>query len=144
MLDYSSDIDSEILSASGECSFWLRGESCGATTCNECGADAAAALVANAAASLTGVVVAARQTVDDDDCHSVRARVMTAVVMRMQQQYHDKIAYLVAWQWWFHGLWEAAAGTDAGNVNRRYVIPYALGRIAFLAWRNAREENRRV
>ncbi len=144
MLDYSSDIDSEIYPASGECSFWLRGESCGRTTCHECGADAAAALVANAAASLTGVVEAARKLVQDgDDPHDVmtrsRLRFLEGRCARMVLATHTG-----AWTWWFSGFWEAAAGMPSSDVPRAWAIAYGLGRLAFVAWRNAREENRRV
>lgn len=140
MLDYSSDLDSEIFPDSGECSFWQRGEICGATTCNECGADAAAALVANAAASLTGVVVAARQLAQEgDDPHGVSSAIFSAFGRRFPGRHSAALP-------WLSGLWDAAAGVPPSWVtaNTETAIYYALGRIAFLAWRNAREENRRV
>lgn len=139
-MNYDMDIDSEVFPVSGECSFWLHGESCGATTCHECGADAAAALVANATASITGVVVAARHlAAEGDDPHDVTGRIFTG---RVGWRGGTGVQIWTAWLW---GLWDAAINeTSYGEVRRPFGVFYGLGRIAFLAWRNAREENRRV
>lgn len=144
MPDYTMELDGDIYPSPSYCLHWARSESCGRTTCAECGEDAAAVLVANARASLTGVVVAARQLAQEgDDPHDVMSRCLRNFLdarcarMALSQR-------CTTWTWWFSGLWEAAANIPASDVPRAWAIEYSLGRLAYVAWRNAREENRRV